>query len=132
MYDKSWYESLNKSSLTPPSWVFGIVWPILYLLMFLSFFIVQQNPKCVPFCKPLYFFLIQLGFNLVWTTLFFKMKQPKLALLDLILTVIFTFITVYQFKKISKIGFYLLLPYLIWICFALYLNFYIVLKNKMI
>ena len=58
--------------------------------------------------------------------------KAKLALLDLILTVIFTFITVYQFKKISKIGFYLLLPYLIWICFALYLNFYIVLKNKMI
>ena len=129
MYDKNWYESLNKSSITPPSWVFRVVWPILYLFMFLSFFIIKKNPKCIAFCSPLYFFLIQLGFNLLWTTLFFKMKQPKLALLDLVLTIVFTFITILQFKTISNTSVYLLIPYLVWICFALYLNFYIVMKN---
>jgi benzodiazapine receptor len=129
MYDKSWYNNLNRSKLTPPSWVFGIVWPILYSLMAISFLVTQTNKKCYPFCMPLVYFIIQLGFNLIWTTLFFKMKRPLLALIDLILTIIFTFITYQQFNKVSKLGGYLLLPYLLWICFAFYLNLYIVMNN---
>ena len=125
----NWYKNLNRSKLSPPSWVFGIVWPILYLLMTLSFIIVQRNKKCFPFCSPLVFFIIQLGFNLIWTTLFFKMKLPLLALIDLTLTIIFTFITYYQFHSISKLGSYLLLPYMMWMCFAFYLNLHIVIYN---
>ena len=125
----NWYKNLNRSKLSPPSWVFGIVWPILYLLMTVSFIIVQRNKKCFPFCSPLVFFIIQLGFNLIWTTLFFKMKLPLLALVDLMLTIIFTFITYYQFHSISKLGSYLLLPYIMWMCFAFYLNLYIVIYN---
>jgi len=125
----NWYKNLNRSKLSPPSWVFGIVWPILYLLMTVSFLIVQRNKKCFPFCSPLVFFIIQLGFNLIWTTLFFKMKLPLLALVDLMLTIIFTFITYYQFNTISKLGSYLLLPYMMWICFAFYLNLHIVIYN---
>lgn len=124
-----WYENLNKSTLTPPSWVFGVVWPILYLLMTLSFLIVQNNKKCYPFCNELLYFIIQLFFNLIWTTLFFKMKCPLFALIDLILTFIFTFITYYKFNTISKLGSYLLLPYIIWMSFAFYLNLYIVMNN---
>ena len=129
MYDKSWYNKLNRSKLTPPSWVFGVVWPILYILMAISFIVVQSNKRCYPFCKPLVYFIIQLGFNLMWTTLFFKMQRPLLALIDLILTIVFTAITYYQFNKVSKLGGYLLLPYLIWICFAFYLNLYIIMNN---
>jgi len=125
----NWYKNLNRSKLSPPSWVFGIVWPILYLLMTVSFIIVQRNKKCFPFCSPLVFFIIQLGFNLIWTTLFFKMKLPLLALVDLMLTIIFTFITYYQFNTISKFGSYLLLPYMMWMCFAFYLNLHIVIYN---
>jgi len=125
----NWYKNLNRSKLSPPSWVFGIVWPILYLLMTISFIIVQRNKKCFPFCSPLVFFIIQLGFNLIWTTLFFKMKLPLLALVDLMLTIIFTFITYYQFNTISKFGSYLLLPYMMWMCFAFYLNLHIVIYN---
>jgi tryptophan-rich sensory protein len=125
----NWYKKLNRSKLSPPSWVFGIVWPILYLLMTISFIIVQRNKKCFPFCSPLVFFIIQLGFNLIWTTLFFKMKLPLLALVDLMLTIIFTFITYYQFHSISKLGSYLLLPYMMWMCFAFYLNLHIVIYN---
>ena len=124
-----WYNNLNRSKLSPPSWVFGVVWPILYLLMSVSFLTIQYNKKCYPFCSQLVFFIIQLGFNLIWTTLFFKMKKPLLALIDLTLTIIFTFITYYQFNTISKSGSYLLLPYMIWICFAFYLNLYIVINN---
>ena len=125
----NWYKKLNRSKLSPPSWVCGIVWPILYLLMTISFIIVQKNKKCFPFCSPLVFFIIQLGFNLIWTTLFFKMKLPLLALIDLTLTIIFTFITYYQFHSISKLGSYLLLPYMMWMCFAFYLNLHIVIYN---
>ena len=125
----TWYKNLNKSRLTPPSWVFGVVWPILYILMTISFLIVQNNKKCYPFCNQLVYFIIQLGFNLIWTTLFFKMKRPLWALIDLILTMIFTFITYYQFNTISKLGSYFLLPYMIWITFAFYLNLYIVMNN---
>ena len=129
MYDKKWYNNLKKSRLTPPSWIFGIVWPILYLLMGISVIIVQSNKKCYPFCNQLIFFIIQLGFNLIWTTLFFKMKRPILALIDLIFTLGFTLITFYKFYFISKISSYLLLPYILWMCFAFYLNLYIVINN---
>ena len=125
----TWYENLNKSKLTPPSWVFGVVWSILYTLMAISFIIVQNNKKCYPFCNQLIYFIIQLGFNLIWTTLFFKMKRPLWAFIDLILTIIFTFITYFQFNTISKLGCYFLIPYMLWICFAFYLNFYIVIHN---
>ena len=129
MYDKKWYYQLKRSRLSPPSWIFGIVWPLLYFLMSISFIIVQSNKKCYPFCKPLVYFIIQLSFNLIWTTLFFKMQKPLLALIDLILTWVFTVITYYQFTKISKIGSALLLPYILWLSFAFYLNLYIVINN---
>ena len=70
--------------------------------MGISFIIVQSNKKCYPFCNQLVFFIIQLGFNLMWSTLFFKMKKPLLALLDLIFTLGFTLITFYKFYFIHS------------------------------
>ena len=128
-YDKSWYSKLDRSSLSPPSWVFGAVWPILYTSMAISAYLIWTHKKCFPFCYPLVFFLIQLGFNLIWTTLFFKNKQPTLALIDLILIIVFTVITMIKFKKVYPIATYILIPYLLWLCFAFYLNLHIVLNN---
>lgn len=128
-YNKKWYNSLNRSQFSPPDWVFGIVWPILYTLMAISLYLVWTNKKCYPFCKPLYFFFIQLAFNLIWTTLFFVYKKPLLALLDIILILAFTIITYLQFQKINKKASYILIPYIAWLCFALYLNLFIVIKN---
>ena len=125
----NWYDKLNKSKYNPPSWIFSVVWPILYICMAISFIIVKQNEKCKNYCDPLKFFTIQLLFNLIWTTIFFKFKNIKLAVLDLILIIIFTFITILQFYKISLLATLLLIPYFIWICFALYLNVYILLNN---
>jgi len=129
MYNKIWYNKLNKSKLTPPSWIFKTIWPILYIVLFISFLLIQKNKKCKPFCKPFIYFILQIVFNLIWTTLFFKLKKIKLALVDLFLIILFTFITILQFNKIDKIASYLLLPYLGWLLFAFYLNFYIVLNN---
>lgn len=126
---KEWYNRLNKSKYTPSSWVFGVVWPILYICMIISFIIVKRNEKCKNYCNPLKFFTIQLLFNLIWTTIFFKFKNIKLALLDLILIIIFTLITIIQFYKISLTATLFLIPYFMWLCFALYLNLYIVFNN---
>ena len=126
---KEWYYKLKKSKYTPPSWIFGIVWPILYICMAISFILILQNEKCKKLCDPLLYFIIQLLFNLIWTTIFFKLKNTKLAVLDLILIIIFTLITIQQFYKISLLATILLIPYLVWLCFALYLNLYIAFNN---
>jgi len=125
----SWYKKLNKAPFSPPDWIFGIVWPILYILMFLALLFVWTNKKCYPYCKAVTYFIIQLFFNLIWTTIFFKYKQPKLALLDIGFILFFTIVTFKQFKQISTQAAYLLIPYIIWLCFAAMLNTYIVLNN---
>lgn len=125
----NWYKSLSKAPWTPPSYVFGIVWPILYLLMGISFLLVWKNKKCFPYCSPLTYFLIQLGFNLIWTTLFFVMKKPLLALLDICLIIYFAMQTYNSFIKIDRLAAYLLVPYLLWLLLAFSMNFYIVLMN---
>ena len=125
----NWYKSLNKAPWTPPSYVFGIVWPILYVLMGISFLLVWKNKKCFPYCSPLTYFLIQLGFNLIWTTLFFVMKKPLLALFDICLIIYFAIQTYNRFIKIDRLAAYLLVPYLLWLLLAFSMNFYIVLMN---
>lgn len=129
MKNREWYNSIKKSSLTPPSYVFGIVWPILYILIMLSF-IVRFYKKINVNDLGLVFFVLQMICNLIWSPLFFTYLKIRWALLDLILTVLFTGLTIYYFNKKSKLSAYLLLPYMTWICFALYLNIYIVLNNK--
>ena len=124
-----WYKNLNKSKLSPPGYVFGIVWPILYTMMAISLSLVWNSKKCFPYCSAMTYFFIQLAFNLVWTTLFFKLKKPKLALMDIIVILIFTIITFNEFIKINTTAAYLLVPYIIWLSFATYLNTYIVFNN---
>ena len=125
----SWYKNINKSKFTPPSWVFRTVWPILYTLMFLALFYVWTNNKCFPYCDAVTYFFIQLFFNLIWTTLFFYYKKPRLALLDILFIIVFSIITYHKFNEINEYASKLLLPYIFWLGFALYLNFYIVTYN---
>ena len=125
----NWYDKLDKSQLTPPKNVFRIVWPILYTLMIISLIIIWNNKKCRPYCSPLNLFFIQLVINLFWTTIFFKLKLPKLALIMIVIILIFSILTFLTFYDISKMGSYLLIPYIMWLLFALYLNVYIVVNN---
>jgi len=128
-YDKLWYNKINKSSLTPSSWIFSVVWPILYFTLFISFIIIKKSKKCINFCNPLKYFSIQLVLNLLWTTLFFKYKRTILALIDILLIILFTIITIIKFHNIDKFASYILMPYLMWLIFAFYLNLYIVIFN---
>jgi len=129
MYMNNWYSTLKKAPWTPPNYVFGIIWPILYLLMGISFLIVILDKKCYPYCAPITYFLVQLVLNLSWTTIFFRLKQPLIALIDMILIMAITFYTAIRFYPYSKIASLLLVPYLMWLCVAFSLNTYIVLNN---
>ena len=124
-----WYNNLKKAPFSPPDYVFGIVWPILYTLMAISTYLVWTNKKCYPYCSAITYFNIQLFFNLIWTTLFFKLNMPKLALLDTVLILGFTMITFKKYFKISKSAAYILIPYITWLYLAFMLNAYIVVYN---
>ena len=124
-----WYKKLKKATWTPPDYIFGIVWPILYILMAISAYLIFINKKCNPYCYALTIFFIQLLINLSWTTIFFKLKNIKLALLTLIIIFGLVVYTYVLFNKIDKIASYLLIPYLLWLLVALSLNIYIVMNN---
>ena len=124
-----WYKKIKKAPWTPPNYVFGIIWPILYILMIISVILVYKDKKCYPYCSPMTIFLLQLGLNLIWTTIFFKLRMPIIALIDLILILGLTIYTFFLFYDINKIASYLLIPYILWLCVAFSLNSYIVIYN---
>jgi len=127
-----WYKTLKRAPWSPPDYVFGIVWPILYTLMAFAFVIAWKDEKCHPYCPALTFFLIQLLLNLSWTTIFFKFKMPIFALFDLIGTLVFTIISYYSFLKINTLASNLLIPYILWLLLAFSLNLYIVVNNDFV
>ena len=116
-----WYEELIKSSLNPPNYVFGIVWPILYVIMaFVSFRVAD---------KIALIFIIQLIFNAAWSWLFFYFHIPTVALIDIAILIYLNQKILLIINKESRILFYLYLPYLIWLTFAAFLNASIVWLN---
>ena len=129
MYDKNWYKNLNKSKLTPPSWVFGVVWPILYLLLSVFFILFLKDEKCKGICMPLILFGLQILLNFMWTTVFFRLRKLVIALIMIIIILGLTVITFVQMQEINKNISYLLVPYMLWLSLATYLNIYIVMNN---
>jgi len=123
----SWYLDLNKSSLTPPGYIFSIVWPILYILMSISVWIIWNKEKEITF--PIQLYIIQLILNFAWSPLFFKYHLIYESQILLLFTWMLVFIMIILFYSIDKTAGLLLIPYLIWLSFALYLNNYILLNN---
>jgi benzodiazapine receptor len=122
-----WYKSLKKSNLTPPSYIFKYVWIILYIMMFFSLIKYLNTNKKNKI--GLIFYIIQLFFNLIWTSIFFKYRNIKKGLFVLIALWISLMITFNIFYRDNKEAGLLLIPYLVWTSFALYLNYYIVISN---
>ena len=116
-----WYQELNKSSLNPPGYIFGIVWPILYLLMSISAFRTFSETRKL--------FLIQLFFNAIWSWLFFEFNMPVIALVNIWFLIVLNIILFIKMIRIDALSGILLLPYVIWLIFASYLNLYIVINN---
>ena len=116
-----WYQDLNKSNLNPPGFVFGIVWPILYILMSISAF------RTFDITRNL--FLFQLVFNTLWSWLFFGFNMPVIALVNIWFLIVLNIILFIKMIRIDALSGILLLPYVIWLIFASYLNLYIVINN---
>lgn len=119
----TWYFTLNKPFFSPPNWVFGPVWTILYILMGISLYLVWIKRE-VPGI-----FWIQLILNALWSMIFFGLKNPSAALIDIIALWIAIVLTIKAFSKINKLAANLLYPYLAWVSFASVLNLAIVLLN---
>lgn len=118
-----WYQSLAKPALTPPGWIFPIVWTFLYIIMGISAWLVWRQNGFKAALWPLSIFILQLLFNGLWTVFFFGLKMPGLAFVDIILlwgTILFTIILFWSKVPLAGV---LLLPYLLWVTFASFLNY---------
>ena len=129
-YPDEWYESLKKPSFNPPSWVFGVVWPILYLLMAVSLatILLLKTTSKIRYAALAGFFT-QLLLNAAWTPIFFRLHLIRLALADIVLIIAIVIFTISLFYRISKIAALLLIPYLAWLGFALTLNTALLILN---
>lgn len=117
----TWYEELIKSPLNPPSYVFGIVWPILYAIMaFVSFKMAEKISTL---------FMLQLLANAAWSWIFFYFHAPLIALVDISVLIYLNLKIISVVKIESPILFYTYLPYLIWLSFAAFLNASIIFLN---
>jgi benzodiazapine receptor len=126
----TWYLNLKKSSLTPPGYIFSIVWIMLYILMSISVWIILASlQKEEQFSLPIILFIMQLILNFIWSPLFFKYHLIYESLFLLFVIWIIVLIIIYLFYSINKNASKLLIPYIIWLSFALYLNFYIAINN---
>ncbi len=127
---KVWYTSINKPSFNPPNWIFGPVWSILYLLMGIALFLVWQKRKTVDVRFAIGLFAVQLILNTTWSVVFFGSKDLFAAFVVIIILALMILFTMISFYRISKTASLLLLPYLLWVSFASYLNYSILLLNR--
>jgi tryptophan-rich sensory protein len=120
----SWYMELNKPSFNPPNSIFAPVWLVLYIMMGISAGIVWAKGFYHRWVKTaLYHFCFQLLFNAMWSIVFFGLKQPFWALLIILTLIVLLLLTIRWFKVVSSVAAYLLIPYLLWLCFAALLNY---------
>jgi benzodiazapine receptor len=124
-----WYLSLKKPSIVPPSYVFSVVWTTLYTLIALSLY-SYLKANDFSFDEGITYFCVQMFGNAIFYHLFFKFKMLYAALADCILIILFTALTIDQFKQKDEFSAKLLYPYMVWLFIALYFMCYIVLKNR--
>lgn len=126
-----WYDLLTKPSFSPPNWIFGPVWILLYILMGISiyliwsFYIKISNGQNKKFKIAFWLFWIHLFFNSIWSIIFFGFENPALAFVDIIIIWLMIIALMIKFWKINKISTYLLIPYFLWVSFASLLNYFI-------
>lgn len=127
----TWYATLEKPFFSPPNWIFGPIWTLLYFLMGISLYLIWQA-KGTKITKQtaLTYFGIQLFLNFLWSPLFFGLHATIFALIDILVLIYFVVRTILAFGKISKTAAGLLIPYLLWISFATLLTIAIVFLNS--
>ena len=119
----TWYVSLNKPSFNPPNWIFGPVWTTLDLMMAVSAWLVWRSGGWGNGRAALTLYFIQLVLNLLWSVVFFGLRQPGLAMLEIVVLLAAIAATAVASMPVSKPAFWLLIPYMAWVTFAGVLNF---------
>jgi benzodiazapine receptor len=125
-----WYPKLAKPAWNPPSWVFGPVWTLLYGMMAIAVWLVWLRRRDKSITIPIVLFLVQLLFNAIWSPLFFGLHRLDIAFVDIVLLWLALAATVWLFLKCRRTAGVLLVPYLIWVSFAVALNFSIWQLNR--
>ena len=119
----TWYRTLEKPTWNPPDWIFGPVWTLLYILMGVALWLVWRlgwdNPQVR---RALLLFGVQLLFNLLWSLIFFGLRRPDWALLEIVVLWVLILATATQFYRLQPVAGWLLVPYQLWVTFAAGLN----------
>ncbi|HNV96981.1 MAG TPA: tryptophan-rich sensory protein [bacterium] len=125
---KTWYAFVNKPSFNPPNWIFGPVWTILFILMGVASYIIYKEKNKLRI-EALKIYTSQLILNTMWSIIFFGARNPLGAFILIIALWILIAYNMLYFYKIKKIAGYLFIPYLLWVSFAMVLNFAIYILN---
>jgi benzodiazapine receptor len=126
-----WYANLNKPIFNPPSWLFGPVWTVLYLLMGVAVFLVWQKGYGNRQVRiAIWLYALQLVLNGLWSPIFFGLKMPFLAFCEILLLWVAIVLTIRAFARVSLASALLLAGYIAWVSFAAVLNFSIWMLNR--
>ena len=126
-FKEPWYSLINKPLFNPPSWIFAPVWTTLYLMMTIAIWLFWHSKN--KDMNTIYIYFIHIIFNTTWSIVFFGFHQIFYALLVLLTLISLIIILIIRFKRVNITSFYLMIPYLLWCCFALFLNFNLILLN---
>ena len=122
-----WYSELVKSNFNPPEWVFAPVWTALYFMMTVAIWLFWHSKN--KDINTVYIYFIHIIFNTTRSVVFFGMHQLLFALIILLILVFLILILIYRFKSVNLVSSYLMIPYLLWTCYALFLNFNLLILN---
>lgn len=125
---ENWYPLLDKPALTPPWWIFPIAWSIIYLCMGISAGLVLNSHSEVR-RKVMTLWFVQLGFNFLWSILFFVCRSPLLGMIDIVVLDALVILYIAWSAPVRRAAAWLFVPYLCWILFATYLNAWILAAN---
>ena len=127
--DNGWYSTLHKSPFSPPNYIFGIVWPILYCCLGVVADILWKNRNNKSFCYSFYAFFIHLILNWLWTPFFFDLHWLLTSLISIFIMIALSIFIIYDMRyKNQKVSLFML-PYVSWLMFASYLNAFVWLYN---
>jgi len=126
--DTAWFQSLTKPGLYPPPWVFGVVWPLLFTLLGVAVYLVWRT-DAADRTTALGLFVAQMAFNVAWTPVFFRAQNLTLALGVVAVLLVLAAATALVFRRVDRRAGLLLIPYLLWVCFAGVLNYNFIAVN---
>ena len=126
-FKEPWYSLLTKPSFNPPDWIFAPVWSTLYLMMTIAIWIFWHSKD--RNMNTVYIYFIHLIINTTWSVVFFVFHKIFFSLIILLILIFFIVILILRFKSVNMISCYLMIPYLLWCCFALILNLSLLILN---